>query len=88
MAEYEFTLNFNLPDAQSNPEDYLESLATVGCDDALIGIGKRGKIALNFIRESSSAKEAVHSAIAQVVLAIPQAVFLEVNPDFEDLNSM
>jgi len=58
------------------------SLATVGCDDALIGIGKRGKIALNFIRESSSAKEAVHSAIAQVVLAIPQAVFLEVNPDF------
>ncbi|MCT7976096.1 hypothetical protein, partial [Laspinema olomoucense] len=62
MPEYEFTLTFNLPDAQSNPEDYLESLATVGCDDALIGIGKRGKIALDFIRESSSAKEAVYSA--------------------------
>jgi hypothetical protein len=88
MPEYEFTLNFNLPDAQSNPEDYLESLATVGCDDALIGIGKRGQIALNFIRESSSAKEAVYSAIAQVVLAIPQAVFLEVSPDFISLTEV
>ena len=85
MPEYEFTLTFNLPDAQSNPEDFLESLATVGCDDALIGIGKRGKIAVDFIRESSSAQEAVYSAIAQVVLAIPQAVFLDLSPDFISL---
>ncbi|MCF3606906.1 hypothetical protein L2E81_21825 [Planktothrix agardhii 1033] len=43
MAEYNFILNFNLPDTKVNPDNYLESLAIEGCDDALIGIGKKAK---------------------------------------------
>ncbi|CAD5971249.1 Prophage CP4-57 regulatory [Planktothrix agardhii] len=88
MSEYNFILNFNLPDTQVNPDNYLESLATEGCDDALIGIGKKGKIALNFIRESSSARKAVYSAIQDVKRAIPQAILTEVSPDYISLTEV
>jgi hypothetical protein len=53
--EYDFTLKFNLQNLQTDPKDYIEELYTSGCDDALIGVGKKGYISLNFIRESSSA---------------------------------
>lgn len=88
MPEYNFILSFNLPDTQINLDNYLETLATEGCDDALIGIGKKGRIALNFIRESPSATEAVYSAIQDVKRAIPQAVLTEVSPDFVSLTDV
>jgi len=88
MPEYDFILNFNLPDIPVNLDNFLETLATEGCDDALIGIGKKGRIALNFIRESSSATEAVYSAIRDVKRAIPQAVLTEVSPDFVSLTEV
>ncbi len=78
--EYEFTLKFKIP---TDPVDELiEKLAEAGCDDALIGIGTPGKIALEFIRESTSAKQAIISAIRDVKSAIPDAVLIEVGPDF------
>ena len=78
--EYEFTLKFKIP---SDPVDELiEKLAEAGCDDALIGIGTPGKIALEFIRESTSAKQAIISAIRDVKSAIPDAMLIEVGPDF------
>ena len=66
MKEYEFTLKFSLPDATVAPEVYLENLYAEGCDDALLGLGQRGRIALNFIRESTTAYKAISSAIADV----------------------
>ena len=53
-----------------------------GCDDALIGIGKPGRIALDFTREANSAEEAVLSALDDVKRAIPDATFIEATPDF------
>jgi len=47
MKEYKFTLKFSL---QDNPDAYIEKLGIEGCDDALIGIGQSGRIALNFTR--------------------------------------
>ncbi|CAD5984674.1 Prophage CP4-57 regulatory [Planktothrix tepida] len=88
MPKYDFILTFNLPDTPVNLDHYLETLAIEGCDDALIGIGKKGRIALNFIRESSSATEAVYSAIRDVKRAIPQAVLIEVSPDFVSLTEV
>jgi Predicted transcriptional regulators len=49
---------------------------------------KKGKIALNFIRESSSAKKAVYSAIQDVKRAIPRAVLTEVSPDYISLTEV
>lgn len=88
MNEYEFTLKFSLPNNDLKEEQYLESLYNHGCDDALIGLGKKGRIALNFIRESESAHEAIFSAITNVKKAIPKATLIEATPDFVGLTEV
>ncbi len=82
MNEYEFTLKFSLQDTSSHSETYIEKLWAEGCDDALVGIGQSGRIALNFTRESSSAQDAILSALEDVKRAIPKAKRVEATPDF------
>ncbi len=48
MTEYDFLLRFDLPDPSVNPERFVESLYEAGCDDATVGIGQHGRIALSF----------------------------------------
>lgn len=81
MATYDFSLTFTLPDGDAEAEQYLDALFEAGCDDALIGIGERGTIGLDFAREAESAEVAIHSAIANVQAAIPGAALLEASPD-------
>ena len=91
MKHYDFTLKFALDQHDADPEAYMEQLITSGCDDALIGIGERGRIALNFTREAESAVKAVLSAIHDVRRAIPSAKFVEAIPDlvgFSDIASL
>ncbi len=85
MKEYNFTLKFNLSDSQINPEELIEQLYTGGCDDALIGVGKQGYIAMDFIREATTAFEAVSTAIIDVKRIIPNASLIEATPDFVGL---
>ena len=85
MHEYEFTLKFKFSDVSVNPENYIEDLAQAGCDDALIGIGQKGRIALNFNREADSALNALCSAIEQVKSVIPKAQLIEATPDLVGL---
>jgi hypothetical protein len=63
----------------------LDALFEAGCDDATIGVGSPGSIALDFAREAASAEEAVRSAIADVRTAIPGAELVEVGPDLVNL---
>jgi hypothetical protein len=88
MKEYSFTLKFNFQDSQTDPNSYIEQLYEGGCDDALIGIGKQGSIALDFIREASSAFEAISSAITNVKKVIPTAILVEASPDFVGLTDI
>ena len=76
MKEYDFTLKFQLCNPGNNSDNYIEKLGAEGCDDALVGIGEKGRIALNFIREDSSQREAINSAIADVKRAISEAVLV------------
>jgi hypothetical protein len=85
MKEYNFTLKFNLPESEIDPEMYLDRLYESGCDDALIGIGKKGSLGLDFIRSASSAFEAIATAIADVKKVIPDATLIEAKPDFVGL---
>lgn len=80
MPEYDFTLKFKLPNFYSS-EIYVDKLYESGCDDALIGIGKEGCVALNFTRDSVSAYRAISSAIENVKEAIPEAALINVSPD-------
>jgi hypothetical protein len=81
MNEYDFTLKFNLKDSQANPDDFIEQLYEGGCDDALIGVGNTGYVALNFIREASSAYQAISSAINNVKRVVPAATLIEAAAD-------
>lgn len=88
MTEFDFLLKFDLPDLEANPEKFVDALYESGCDDATVGIGQHGRIALNFTRESGSAFEAVASAIADVRNAIPGAKLIEATPDLVGLTDI
>jgi len=88
MKVFEFTLKFTLPDNSIDPGEYIEKLGEEGCDDALIGIGQAGRIALKFDREAESAFAAIASAVAAVKRAIPGATLVEATPDFVGLTDV
>jgi hypothetical protein len=88
MREFEFTLKFSLPDSGVDAGEYVEKLGSEGCDDALIGIGKNGRVALNFTREAISAFDAIASAVVDVKRAIPEAKLLEATPDLVGLTDL
>ena len=88
MKEYEFTLTFALASPDVHVDDYVERLGHCGCEDAVIGIGQKGRIALSFIREADSAEEAVISGITNVRCAIPDAALIEASPDFVGLSDV
>ena len=81
MDTFDFTLTFALSKHSSNPEDFLDALFDAGCDDALVGTGMPGSIALNFSRSARSAEHAIRQAVSDVQKAIPDAVLLELKPD-------
>lgn len=86
--EYTFTLKYQLAEDDRDPSDLVERLGEAGCDDALVGIGQPGRLALEFTREADSADEAVRSALADVRSAIPSARLIEVAPDLVGLTDV
>lgn len=88
MTEYDFTLKFRLPQAEGDPGKFLGALSDAGCDDALVGIGQPGRIALDFTREAPSAQDAIASAVRAVQQAIPGAELVEAAPDFVGLTDV
>ncbi|MDA8383730.1 MAG: transcriptional regulator, partial [Betaproteobacteria bacterium] len=86
--EYTFTLKYQLADDDRDPDALVERLGEAGCDDALVGIGQPGRIALEFTREADSADAAVRSALAAVRSAVPSARLIEVAPDLVGLTDV
>ncbi|KKX59933.1 hypothetical protein F6476_34215 [Pseudomonas umsongensis] len=75
--ECTFTLKYQLASDESDLDALLELLAEEGCDDALVGVGQLGRLALEFVREAPSAHHAIESAIADVSRALPNARLIE-----------
>lgn len=88
MHDYDFTLTFRLPQLDADPEQYLQALTEAGCDDATIGIGQRGRIALDFTRRGQSALAAITSGLQAVKRAIPGVELVEAAPDFVGLTDV
>ncbi|MEL6552885.1 MAG: DNA-binding protein [Cyanobacteria bacterium J06621_11] len=82
MKAYEFILTFSLKNPDEDPSRYEAALEENDCTDALLGIGRKGLISLDFSRESVSAYEAISSAIRAVEKSIPDAELIEMEPDF------
>jgi len=79
--EYAFGLKYKVAD-DADIDELIERLGEAGCDDALVGTGQPGRIALDFTRDANSAEKAIFSALAAVKKAIPGATLIEVTPDF------
>lgn len=86
--EYTFTLKYQLDEHDSDRDALVERLGAAGCNDALVGIGQPGRLALEFTREARSAKSAVRSALADVKRVIPSARLIEAAPDFVGLTDV
>ncbi|OMG66355.1 DNA-binding protein [Stutzerimonas balearica] len=86
--DYTFTLKYQLADDDRTPDILVERLGEAGCDDALVGIGQPGRLALEFTREAESADAAVRSALADVRRAVPSARLIEVAPDLVGLTDV
>lgn len=86
--EYTFTLKYQLAEHDSDSDTLVERLGDAGCDDALVGIGQPGRLALEFTREAENAQAAVRSALADVKRAVPSAKLVEAVPDFVGLTDV
>lgn len=85
---FDFTLTFSLLRYGSNPENYLDALFEAGCDDAIVGTGMPGSIALNFSRAAKSAGDALQQAVHDVRKAIPDAELMELKPDLVGISDI
>ncbi len=87
MINYQFQLIFSLRSSE-DAEQYLDALFEAGCDDAVMGIGKTGYLATDFTRESSSAFDAIKTAIEGITQAIPHAKLIKAGPYIANLSEM
>jgi len=87
-VEYDFVLKFRLAKGSARQQDLVERLGKAGCDDAVVGIGQPGRIALDFTREADSAEQAIISALEDVKRAVPDAELIEASPDFAGLTDI
>ena len=87
MNSYQFQLIFSLHSVE-DAEQYLDALFESGCDDAVMGVGKKGYLAADFTRESSSAFDAIKTAIKGITQAIPHAKLIKAGPYIANLSEM
>lgn len=81
--EYKFTLHYRLAEDDQDFDALIEKLGEAGCNDALVGMGLPGRLALDFSREAPSHEEATASALADLQKAIPTAELVEVVSDYD-----
>jgi len=86
--DYIFTLRYLLNPNEHDMDALVGRLAEAGCDDALIGIGQPGRIALAFTREAACAEEAILSAMDNVRSVLPDATLIEATPDMVGLTDV
>lgn len=86
--EYTFTLKYRLAAQDCDAQELVERLGETGCDDALVGVGQPGRLALEFTREAPTARAAFHSALADVKRIVPSAQLTEASPDFVGLTDV
>jgi hypothetical protein len=85
---YDFVLRFQLDDEHADVAALVERPGEAGCDDAAVGMGKPGRIALHFIRKAWSAERAMRTACVDLSRAIPDARLIEAALDLVGLTDV
>lgn len=82
MKEYNFTFKFKLhPD--KDLATHLDELCEAGCDDALVGCGQEGWLAMDFTRFAGSMKTAIESAMEDVRIVVGEHALIEIEHNEE-----
>ncbi len=76
--EFSFVLKYRLGESPIDLDKVIERLGAAGCEDALVGLGMAGHVALDFTREDKSAEAAMYSALSDVKQALPDAQLVEI----------
>ena len=86
VREFEFDLVIALPAGERDEDAMLDALFEAGCDDAIVGTGAAGLVALGFIREGADPEAVISGAVEQALRGLPDgAVLREVRPDLVSL---
>src|SRR5690349_3417031 len=85
--EYDFVLKFKLPGG-ADANDLVDRLGEEGCDDAVVGVGQPGRVALDFTGEGGCGRQAIISALEDVKRAMPDAQLIEASPDLAGLTDI
>jgi len=80
MKPYDFTLLYRLPESDPVPENHIPALEGT-CGDALLGVGRKGRISLMFTRDAISLRVAIYTAMEDVEAAIPEAKLIKATQD-------
>ena len=75
--QFQFTLRFDVGSEILGSDTLIERLAVAGCDDAVVGLGCVGRVALSFAREAPTRGHAIESALNDVRKALPRAKLLQ-----------
>lgn len=74
MAVYSFLLRYSVNTESSE----LLELLSKHCSDAVVGVGRSDRIAIDFMREADNAGDAICSALSELQSVLPSAVLIEV----------
>ena len=82
VQEFEFDLMIALPAGERDEDAMLDALFEAGCDDAIVGTGAAGLVALGFVRQGADAEAIITEAVEQALRGLPEGAALrEVRPD-------
>lgn len=84
--EFEFDVVATLPTKDASEGVIVDALFEAGCDDAVVGLGAAGLVAVGFTRTGADADTVIGEAVKQVMAALPKGSRLrEVRPDLVSL---
>ena len=86
--EFIFTLKYQLSEHDADQNNIVGRLVAAGCDDAVIGVGLPGRLALEFTTEAESAVQAIRQAISGIKKVVPSALLTEAAPDLVGLTDV
>ncbi|MFM9834998.1 MAG: hypothetical protein ACKVOA_02735 [Methylophilaceae bacterium] len=73
MKIFDFSLMFEMPNDDFDPDELVKKLQNIGCHDATITVEENSRIYINFMRNHTEGLLAIGSAFGDVHKAIPEA---------------
>ena len=78
MPFYNFIVRLSLPQDKAEPSGYIRHIEGSVCEDALLGVGCHGVLALDFCRWDEDRNNAISNALDQLKTVVPNTTVIEI----------